>query len=89
MVPQGLMTIEAEAFAGTNATIIIIPISVDTIESRAFAHCTGLQLLYYAGSPFSISSDLLEGCENVTVSVVKGSSAEKLAIRYGHAVNYH
>ena len=67
------MTIEAEAFAGTNATIIIIPISVDTIESRAFAHCTELQILYFEGSPFSISSDILEGCENVTVSVVKGS----------------
>ena len=89
MVPQGLMTIEAEAFAGTNATIIIIPISVDTIESRAFAHCTGLQILYFEGSPFSISSDILEGCENVTVSVVKGRSAEKWAIRYGYAVNYH
>ena len=44
---------------------------------------------YFEGSPFSISSDILEGCENVTVSVVKGSSAEKWAIRYGYAVNYH
>ena len=88
-LPSMLSTIESEAFAGVGAQMIIVPASVDEIESRAFADCTNLETLYFEGSPFSIASDILSGCNNVTVSVVQGSSAERWAKRYGFPVVYH
>ena len=88
-LPRMLMTIEAEAFAGVKAETITIPDSVDVIESRAFANCPNLKVVYFEGSPFSIANDILDGCEDFVVSVLKGSSAEKWANRKGLPVIYH
>ena len=88
-LPAVLATIESEAFAGVGAKTIVVPASVDEIRSRAFANCTNLETLYFEGSPFSMASDILSGCNNVTVSVVQGSSAERWAKRYGFPVVYH
>ena len=88
-LPSMLSTVESEAFAGVGAQMIIVPASVDEIESRAFADCTNLETLYFEGSPFSIASDILSGCNNVTISVVQGSSAERWAKRFGYTVVYH
>ena len=88
-LPAVLATIESEAFAGVGAKTIVVPASVDEIRSRAFANCTNLETLYFEGSPFSMASDILSGCNNVTVSVVQGSSAERWATRYGFPVVYH
>ncbi len=76
-LPAMLATIESEAFAGVGAKTIVVPASVDEIQSRAFANCTNLETLYFEGSTFSIASDILSGCGSVTVSVVQGSSAER------------
>ena len=88
-LPSTLSTVESEAFAGVSAQRIIIPASVDVIESKAFANCSYLQMLVFEGSPYSIATDILSGCANVTVSVSEGSSAEKWANRLGLTVIYH
>ena len=89
VLPNMLTTIESEAFSGIGAQMIVIPASVDEIESRAFADCPNLETLYFEGSPYSIAADILAGSKNVTVSVLQGSSAEKWAKRVGLSVIYH
>ena len=88
-LPSMLTTIESEAFSGIAVHKIIIPDSVEVIESRAFADSLSLQELYFEGSPFSIANDILSGCDNVTISCLQGSSAARWANRYGLNVEYH
>ena len=88
-LPSFLTTIESEAFSGVAAKEIIIPDSVDVIESYAFANCNNLEMSYFEGSPFSSSSDILGGRTDVVISVLKGSSAEKWAKRLGLTIVYH
>lgn len=88
-LPNMLTTIESEAFAGTAAQKIVVPDSVDYIRSRAFADSMSLQELYFEGSPFTIANDILDGCGDVTVNCLKGSSAAKWATRLGLTVIYH
>ena len=68
---------------------IIIPDSVDEIESLAFVNCPNLEMLYFDGSPFTIASDILGDRKDVVISVLKGSSAEKWAKRLGLTIEYH
>ena len=69
--------------------MIIVPDSVEEIESRAFADCPNLEVLYFEGSPYSIARDILSGCDNAAVSVEQGSSAKKWAERAGLTIIYH
>ena len=88
-LPARLFAIEAEAFANLGAERIIVPAFVRFIDSRAFADCANLQLLYFEGSPDMIAMDILDGCGNVTVSVEQGSSADSWAKSAGLPVVYH
>jgi hypothetical protein len=88
-LPAHLFTIEEEAFANLGAERIIVPAFVRFIDSRAFADCANLQLLYFEGSPDMIASDIADGCTNVTVSVEQGSSADTWAKDAGLPVVYH
>jgi hypothetical protein len=88
-LPARLFTIEAEAFANLGAERIIVPAAVNFIDSRAFADCANLELLYFEGSPDVIASDIVEGCNKVIVSVEQGSSAYTWAKSVGLPVVYH
>ncbi len=88
-LPSDLKIIQTEAFANIKAEKIIIPETVETIESLAFANCGNLQVLYFVGSPIDIASDIISECENVTVSVVQGSTAETWANSLNLNVEYH
>ena len=46
-------TIEPEAFAGINAKYIYIPMSVYSIEERAFADCENLKFVFFGADPSS------------------------------------
>lgn len=87
-LPPILSTIEADAFSEMCAQMIIVPASVNVIESRAFANCTGLKVLTFESNPTSIDSSILEGCGNVTVRVQQGGSAESWAKGMGYPVEY-
>lgn len=66
-LPSKVYYIEEEAFES-------IPIheidfrgtSIGTIESKAFAYCTNLKLVFLPNTLQSIASDAFEGCPNVT-----------------------
>jgi len=88
-LPARLSTIESEAFANISAEKIIVPAVVRFINSRAFADCSNLQLLYFEGSPDVIAMNILDGCGNVTVSVEQGSSADTWAKSAGLPIIYH
>ena len=66
-LPAALTRIEAEAFMGVTAKVIIVPASVTEIRSRAFADCPNLRLLVFLGTPKTIAGDYLAGCTNVKV----------------------
>lgn len=88
VLPRNLTTIQAEAFAGSGAEMVIIPAGVNVIESRAFADCRNLQVLVFEDSPYSIAPDFLAGCSGVTIRAARGTSAERWARANGFAVEY-
>ncbi|HOG52003.1 MAG TPA: leucine-rich repeat domain-containing protein, partial [Lentisphaeria bacterium] len=51
-IPDGVTSIEEEAFSGCSSlTSIVIPGSVTSIGDEAFAECENLAGVYFAGSP--------------------------------------
>lgn len=52
VIPDSTTVIEAEAFTGdTGITSVTIPAGVTSIGENAFAGCSGLQEVYYLGTP--------------------------------------
>lgn len=66
LLPAVLREIEAEAFAGIAADIVVVPAGCTSIGSRAFADCPNLKTVYIPSSA-SIAADAFEGCENVEI----------------------
>ena len=65
--PASLTTIEAEAFAGTPFEAVIIPDTVTTIGSRAFADCKALMYVYIPVGVTNLAPDAFENCTNVII----------------------
>lgn len=87
-LPRSLTTIDAEALKNISTQKIIIPKTVKTIESGAFANCRGLRILVFEGNPQTIASDILQGCGTVTIQCPRDGSAEKWAKENGYIVQY-
>ena len=75
-LPQMLMQIGEEAFAGVPAKRIEVSENVNSIGRRAFADCTNLRELVIPSGVVSIDEHALDGCENVLVYGAAGSAAE-------------
>ena len=88
-LPSGLLIVEREAFFGTSTQKVIIPSSVKVIESGAFAEMPNLQVLFFEGSPESISSDILGDCQFVYIDCAQGSTAETWAREQNYPIAYH
>ena len=86
-LPDGLRTIETEAFSGVGAVRIVVPSSVKSIRNRAFSYCENLRVLELPGGTMSIAKDILQGCGEVTVVCPEGSDAEKWARENGLTVS--
>ena len=65
--PASLTAIEDEAFEGTPFQAIIIPDTVTTIGSRAFANCRNLVYVYIPASVTSIAADAFADCPNAII----------------------
>ncbi|HRR34855.1 MAG TPA: C10 family peptidase [Kiritimatiellia bacterium] len=63
--------IAANTFAGTPVVSVILPASITTIETGAFAGAASLQRLFFAGDAPSVAANALEG-SNVTVYYLPG-----------------
>ena len=66
VLPSGICTIDAEAFADTAAEVIIVPESCERIESQAFANCTNLKYIVLPpNSEITIAEDAFEGSDAI------------------------
>ena len=89
-LPASLKTIEESAFEGVIAQQIVIPATVQRIDSRAFADCANLMVLYFEGAPANIADDILNGCgHEVVFSLPAGSPLAVWAGEHGIRVIYH
>ena len=73
ILPEGLTTVEAEAFAGSAAQEVVCGDHVQLIGSRAFADCPQLYMIQLDGAVPETAEDAFEGSETI---VVVTSSAE-------------
>ena len=66
-LPASLKKIEAEAFEGITAEVIVVPATVTEIGSKAFANCPNLRKVIFRSDPdnINIADDFLDGCEGV------------------------
>ena len=79
-LPEGLLALGEEAFAGSNVRSVKVPASVKTIGPRAFANCARLETLYIAGRNTEIDPTALSGAPaTLTVWGFTGSTAEAFA----------
>lgn len=88
-LPANLTEIRAESFIGTKADTIIIPATVSSIGSRAFADCPVLTCVEFEGAAISIADDAFEGCSGFTFICADGSDAAAFAEANGieHTAN--
>ncbi len=84
-LPQGLLTIEEEAFAGIRAEKLVIPEGTESIGAKAFADAKIL-LLVLPASLNAISDDAFEGTDGIQIICPSGSYAEQYAREHGLAV---
>lgn len=82
-LPEGLRTVEEEAFAGAAAKRVKLPPTVQSIRARAFADCPNLKGIYIPPSCSDIAPDAFSGCAGLTVYGSAGSYAETYAGEHG------
>lgn len=61
-IPYGINIIAKFAFQGEALKKVILPESVDKIEEKAFADCSGLENVEIANSRTMVANDAFEGC---------------------------
>ncbi len=76
-LPSALKAINASAFENTAIESIIIPDSVTSIKSRAFAGNESLSSIYIPDSVTSLSNDIFKNSPNVKAYVTEDSAAYK------------
>ena len=75
-LPSGLSVIEADAFSGVNAQVMIIPDTVKTIEAGAFANCPNLIYVRLPEDCSGVSLDAFSGCGPIIAYGPADSSQE-------------
>lgn len=89
-LPDDLVTIEAEAFAGCAFdTIYLVSSSLSTLKNRVFADCGELRSVYIGPGVVNIGDDAFSGCGGMTIYGESGSAAEAFALREGIAFIEH
>ncbi len=75
-LPDTLESIGTRAFENTALENVVIPESVKTVKSSAFAGIEKLKKVYIPGESINLDSDVFKNSPNVKVYVVSGSNAE-------------
>lgn len=83
VIPYRTVTIEAQAFAGTDFSVVEIPETVTVIGSKAFANCKDLTTVIFFTDNATIAADAFSGCGSLTVYAPAGSTAQTLAENNG------
>ena len=67
-LPQGIESIEAEAFEGVTAEVVVLPVGVIRIGSRAFADCENLlYLIAPVGTELIVADNAFEGSDVIII----------------------
>ena len=83
-LPASLTTLEAEALQGTDASSVLIPVSLQEIGSKAFSSCASLAQITFMSDEVVIADDAFENCPNPIIFFCReGSSAESFAAVHG------
>ena len=77
VLPAALSEVDEEAFAGTSAQKLVIPDTVTSVASRAFADCTGLLLVELPSDCSGIAHDAFQGSGPIMTYALPESSAEQ------------
>ena len=83
-MPQALITIEAGAFEGTNASEVYLSDSVKSIGDRAFANMPNLRIIRIPKETIFIGEGAFDGQRALTIIGVAGSYADKWASEHGY-----
>lgn len=83
VLPDSLITIEAEAFMNSNQERVTLPSGCKSIGSRAFAGNANLVRVHIPASVTSIAEDAFDGCAKLTISGEEGSNAQTFAEQLG------
>lgn len=76
VIADSVREIGAAAFAGTGITAVIIPSSVTTIGSDAFAYCSSLQSVVFLGDISVIPEGLFRSCGSLKTVQIPDSVTE-------------
>lgn len=82
-LPNALVALDKEAFAGTSIVTVECPQGLTAIGSRAFADCSELEWIILPSSVEEISADAFENCTNFIIYGDKGSFSEMYAKELG------
>ena len=82
VLPDNLLTLEAEAFSEVKASTVIIQDGCLTIGPLAFSS-SGVHNVYIPASVENIDTTAFDGCDWVTIHAPKGSTAADFAIEHG------
>lgn len=86
ILPNGVTTIEAEAFYGASPRFVWLPENTETIGASAFASCSGLQYVYIPYGCESIAADAFP--EGTTILGLSGYGEETTAAKYAKDNGY-
>ena len=83
-LPEETKRIEAQAFMGSAADLIVIPDGCESIASRAFADCKKLTRVEIPESVTAIADDAFDGCRSdLVIAAPEGSYAAEYAAGHG------
>ena len=83
-LPASLTTLEAEALQGTDASAVLIPVSLQEMGSKAFSSCGSLAQVTFMSDEVVIADDAFENCPNPIIFFCReGSNAESFAAAHG------
>lgn len=83
ILPEGLTTIEEEAFEGGTFEVVKIPSTVTSIEARAFADCANLRQIEIPAAA-QIADTAFDGVTGLTIFGTAGSPAAAFAAAHGY-----
>ena len=79
ILPAGLIAIEEEAFAGSQAVNVFVPEGCMRIGSKAFQDCTSMEEIHIPGTTTDIALNAFDGCTNLTIYAPINSEAIRVA----------
>lgn len=82
VLPDHLLTLEAEAFSGVKASTVFVPDGCQAIGPLAFS-ASGVHTVHIPASVVTIDATAFDGCTFVTICAPEGSAAADFALANG------